>query len=492
MKRVRLILVCLLVVLITGSAAAQEAKQAIEKKGETKVELLPPVSTDHSIAIDGEKIDYQAKVGYFQQLDDRGKPQGYIFYTAYTQKRKAPGTRPLTFCFNGGPGSSSIYLHMLTIGPKRVVLDEQGNTPGPPPTMVDNQQSWLRFTDLVFIDPIGTGFSFPHPGADPANFWGAHPDAASVADFMRMYLTDAGRWMSPILIAGESYGGVRGSLLAEELQRNSRIKLNVNGIIFISPAFEYPTRRGYHKINSFHLAHFFPTHAATARYHKQLALELQEMPFDEFFTEVKEWATTEYLLALNKGDSLPDAEKEKIAAKMSAYFGLDKDFVLQENLRIPDAMFREQILAKEGKQVDRLDARWETGAYELTTSLSPALNHYVREELGYKTPQPYVVSGNVRPWKYNDSPSGFSAVPHLANAMNNNRRMKVLITAGYYDYACPVVTIEFAVNRLLLKPEIRRNIKMVNYHTGHMVYTPSKELVEFTDEVRRFVEEATR
>ena len=492
MKSVKLILICMLTVLIADSAVAQEAKQASEKKKESSVEISPPVTTDHSITIDGEKIDYQAKVGYFQQLDKRGKPQGYIFYTAYTQKRKTQGERPLTFCFNGGPGSSSIYLHMLTIGPKRVVLDEQGNTPGPPPTMVDNEQSWLQFTDLVFIDPIGTGFSFPHPGADPANFWGAHPDAASVADFIRMYLTDSGRWISPILIAGESYGGVRGSLLAEELQRNPQVKLNVNGIIFISPAFEYATRRGYHKINSFHLAHFFPTHAATARYHKQLAPELQEMPFDQFFAEVKEWATTEYLLALNKGDSLPDTKKEKIAEKMSAYFGLDKEFVLQENLRIPDAMFREKILAKKGIQVDRLDARWEHGAYELTTSLSPALNHYVREELGYKTPRPYVVSGDVRPWKYNDSPSGFSAVPHLANAMKNNHRMKVLITAGYYDNACPVVTIEFAVNRLLLKPEIRRNIKMVNFHTGHMVYTPKKELAEFTDEVRRFVEDATR
>lgn len=490
MKSMRMIFVCALVVLIAGFTVSQEAERASKK--ETKIELLPPVTTDQSITIGDEKINYQAKVGYFQQLDNRGQPQGYIFYTAYTQKGEILGERPLTFCFNGGPGSSSIYLHMLAIGPKRVALDEQGNTSGPPPIMDDNEQSWLKFTDLVFIDPIGTGFSFPHPGADPANFWGAHQDAVSVADFIRMYLTDNARWMSPILIAGESYGGVRGSLLVEELQQNRQIKLNVNGIIFISPAFEYPTRRGYHKINSFHLAHFFPTHAATARYHKQLATELQEMPFDKFFTEVKEWANTEYLLALNKGDSLPDTEKARIADKMSYYFGLDIEFVMQENLRIPDAMFREKILEKEGKRVDRLDARWEHGAYELTTSLSPALNHYVREVLGYKTPKPYVVSGYVRPWKYNDSPSGFSAVPHLANAMNNNRHMKVLITAGYYDYACPVATIEFAVNRLLLKPEIRQNIKMVNYHTGHMVYTPNKELIEFTDEVRRFVENATK
>jgi len=492
MKCKRLIFVYLSVVLIAGSAVAQEAKQASQKARGTEIELFPPVTTDHSITFDDEKINYQAKVGYFQQLDNQGKPQGYIFYTAYTKKGEGLGNRPLTFCFNGGPGSSSIYLHLLAIGPKRVLLDKQGNTPGPPPIMIDNEQSWIKFTDLVFIDPIGTGFSFPHPGADPANFWGAHQDAASVADFIRMYLTDSARWMSPIFIAGESYGGVRGSLLAEELQRNRQIKLNINGIIFISPAFEYATRRGYHKINSFHLAHFFPTHAATARFHRQLSPELQEVPFNKFFTEVKEWANNEYLLALNKGDSLPDEEKAKIAEKMSYYFGLDKEFVMQENLRIPDAMFREKILEKQGKQVDRLDARWEHGAYELTTSLSPALNHYIREELGYKTPKPYVVSGYVRPWKYNDSPSGFSAVPHLANAMNNNRHMKVLITAGYYDYACPVATIEFAVNRLLLKPEIRRNIKMVNYHTGHMVYTPGKELVEFTDEVRRFIVEAIK
>jgi carboxypeptidase C (cathepsin A) len=492
MKKIRFVLAWTLILCLASLAIAQEAKKPEAKQEEAKIELLPPVTTEHSITIDGTKINYEAKVGYFQQLDSEGEPQGYIFYTSYKKIGDDAGKRPLTFCFNGGPGSSSIYLHMLTIGPKRGLLDDQGNTPGPPPTMVDNQFSWLAFTDLVFVDPIGTGFSFPHPGADTSKFWGAHQDAASVADFVRMFLTDNARWMSPILIAGESYGGVRGALLVEELQNNRQIKLNVNGIIFISPAFEYATRRGYEKINSFHLAHYFPTNAATARYHKQLAPELMAMPFDDFFAEVKEWANTEYLIAINRGDSLPEADKLKIAAKMSYYLGLDQEFILQENLRIPALMFRQEILKHEGIQVDRLDARWENGAYELTTTLSPLMNHYVRVELGYKTPKPYVVSGNVRPWPYNGSPSGFSAVPHLANAMNNNRRMKVLVTAGYYDYACPVVTIEFALDRLLLKPEIRKNIKMVNYHTGHMVYTPSKELAEFTQEVKQFILDAVK
>jgi carboxypeptidase C (cathepsin A) len=405
-------------------------------------------------------------------------------------KSEDPASHPLTFCFNGGPGTSSIYLHMLTIGPKRAVLLDDGNTPGPPPRMVDNANTWLTFSDLVFIDPIGTGFSFPHPGVDTKKFWGAAPDAESVGDFIRMYITENDRWLSPIFVAGESYGGVRGALLAEELQRNRKIKLNLNGLIFISPAYDWQSL-ATSPHNPLYLAQYFPTYATTAWYHNKLDTSLQR-DFDRLLREVTKWANEEYLLALVKGDGLDETEKQKIARQMARYTGLSIDFIKQKNLRITSSEFRAELLRDKDVSLDRLDARFETGAYELTTTLSPLLNHYIRNELGYDTIKPYVVSGNVRPWTWGDRPSPFSVVPNLSRVMKNNRNMKVLVTAGYYDYACPFATIDYALDQLLLKPELRENVVRRYYHAGHMVYTPQSELPRFTEDVKQFVEEASK
>ena len=261
----------ILTCLICWQSSYLFAQQKAEEETSNKpVELRAPSVTEHTITVEGESINYNATVGYMIQTDADSKPISYFFYTAYTKQGEDSVSRPLTFCFNGGPGTSSIYLHMLTIGPQRAVLLEDGNTPAPPPRMVDNVETWLGFTDLVFIDPIGTGFSFPHPGADTKQFWGAAADAESVGDFIRMYITENARWLSPIFVAGESYGGIRGALLAEELQKNRRIKLNVNGLIFISPAYDWQSL-GTSKHNPMYLSQYFPTYAALLHGPEQIA-----------------------------------------------------------------------------------------------------------------------------------------------------------------------------------------------------------------------------
>ena len=471
------------------------------------VELSAPSVTEHTITMDGESINYSATVGYMIQTDADNKPIGYFFYTAYTKQDEDSVSRPLTFCFNGGPGSSSIYLHMLNVGPQKAVLLKDGNTPAPPPRMVDNVDTWLAFTDLVFIDPIGTGFSFPHPGADTKQFWGAAADAESVSDFIRMYITENARWLSPIFVAGESYGGIRGALVAEELQKNRHIKLNLNGLIFISPAYDGQSL-ATSKHNPTYLSQYFPTYATTAWYHKKLDDDLQG-DFDKLVKEVTTWASEDYLVALIKGDKLDDSKKEEIASQMARYTGLSEDFILEKNLRITSAEFRAGLLRDEGISLHRADARFEDGAYDLARTLSPLFNHYIRNVLGFETNKAYVTgwwacverkiefnepcfsSSGLRPWPYTGGTAPFSVVPNLSEAMKNNRNMKVLVAAGYYDYACPFATIDYAIDQLLLKPELQKNLVRRYYQGGHMVYISQIEMTRFTKDVKAFIVNST-
>ena len=348
--------------------------------------------------------------------------------------------------------------------------------------------TWLGFTDLVFIDPIGTGFSFPHPGADTKQFFGTAADAESVGDFIRMYITENARWLSPIFVAGESYGGIRGVLLAEELQNSRRIKLNVNGLIFIAPAYDFQSL-GTSRHNPMYLSQYVSTYATTAWYHKKLDDDLQA-DFDQLVKEVTTWASENYLVALVKGDKLEESKKKEIAGQMARYTGLSEDYILQKNLRITSPEFREELLRDKGMSLHRTDARFELGAYDLARTLSPVLNHYVRAVLGYDTIKPYLVSGNVQPWAWGGKPSPFSVVPNLSEAMKNNRNMKVFVAAGYYDHACPFATIDYALDQLLLTPELQRNISRRYYQAGHMVYTPQFELTRFTEDVKEFIVDA--
>ena len=452
---------------------------------------VPPSVTKQSITINGKTLSYTATVGHMTMRDEKGGVLGYMYYTAYVKDGEQTTKRPLTFAFNGGPGSSSCYLHLLTIGPRRALLDEQGNTLPPPPKLVDNEYTWLKFTDIVMIDPIATGFSRAEPGADYSQFFGVQEDAVSVADFIRLYINENNRWISPIFIAGESYGGVRGSMLVNELQSHYNIKLNVNGVIFISPAYDVRVLHTWGGSNM-SLALYFPTYATTAWYHKKLAPEYQS-DFNKLLAEAKQFAITEFLPALIRGSSLSEDEMRAVAEKMSRFTSLSVDYIMEQKLRVNSIGFRDELLRADGKSLDRLDARFETGAYELMTTLSPLLHNYLKDELGYDTLTPYSVRAGIsefRGWNWGQDRGGFSVIEALAETMNNNRAMKVFAAKGYYDYACPFFTVEYSLDQMLLKPGVRDNITQKVYHTGHMTYTSMKTLKAFTEDVKQFIEEA--
>lgn len=483
-----LLLTLMFFVLFSANPVVAQEKEATE---DTIIKTPEAAITQHSLKIGDKEIKYKTIAQYYRQNDDEGKPLGYIYHTAYIRTDVDNSNRPLTFCFNGGPGSSSIYLHLLTIGPAMAALKDDGNTTGPPPRLKDNPQTWLEFTDLVFIDPIGTGYSFPHPKTDEDKYWGAQGDAASVADFIRMFLTENNRWLSPVFIAGESYGGVRGALLAEELQNNRKTKLNVNGIIFVSPAFDWQSLATGDGHNPLYFAQYLPTFAATAYYHKKLEQKYLD-DFELLLGEVREFSEGQYLQGLIKGDRLKESEKEILVKKFASFTGLEESYIKRKNLRITSPEFREELLKEENISLDRLDSRWVNGEYELTTTLSPVLNHYLKNNLNFQADRPYQVSGRLGQWTWGDRPSAFSVVPNLAKTIKNNPAMKVLVTAGYYDYACPFGTIDYALDNLLLPEKLRGNISRKYYHAGHMVYTPKDDLIRFTRDVKEFIEGAVK
>lgn len=474
-----------------GPAYAQEQSQ--QKPAAKEQQLRPPSVTKQSIRIGGETINYTATVGYMEIADDKETVLGHMFYTAYVKDGENTSNRPLTFCFNGGPGSSSFYLHMLTIGPRRAMLADDGNTLAPPPRMEVNEQTWLTFTDLVFIDPIATGFSRSVPDLKENKFFGVDGDADSVAEFVRMYITANDRWLSPVFVAGESYGGIRGALLANVLQNKYNINLNLNGLIYISPAFDmqFVFTRDFDTLS---LALYMPTYATTAWFHKKLAPELQA-DFDALVSQAQNWAMNDYLKALIKGDSLGEDEMRSVAEQMARYTGLAVKFIMEHKLRITSGEFREELLRDDRISLDRLDARFPTGSYNLSTTLAPLINHYLRQELGYDTLKPYSVSAggsSFGRWDWGGMPFAFSVVPILSSVMQHNPHMKVFVSTGYYDFAVPFSVIEYCLDQLLLEPDVRKNITLHCYRAGHMVYTPRDELSRFTEDVRHFIEEATK
>ncbi len=485
MKRVqsKTFLFCLVLVILTAGLVAQSQKAPAKGAKKSTLKLEPPVSTDKVITIKGKKLAYTATVGYLEQTYEKGKPQGYFFYTAYVKKGGDKKNRPLTFCFNGGPGSSSFYLHLLTIGPRKAVLAKDGNTVAPPPRLKDNPDTWLEATDIVMVDPIGTGFSRQAPEVKGNLFWGIHKDARSVADFVRMYLTQNGRWLSPIYIAGESYGGIRGALLAHELQNSNQIGLDINGLIYISPALEmlWVFIRDHDTLG---MALYFPSYCTTAWYHKKVAPQYKD--FNKLEDAARAFAYQRYLPALLKGSNLSSEEMEAVAGEMSQLTGLSVDFIMHHKLRITSSEFRNELLKDKYMPLDRYDARFKTGTYNLTQTLSPLINHYLREELGYKTARPYTNSARFfGSWKWD--PFSMTVLPQLAETMNNNPDMKVLSTAGYYDYACPYFSIDYCLDQLQLHKGLKKNIIRKYYHAGHMVYTPGDDLVRFNNDVKDFI-----
>ncbi|HYU35193.1 MAG TPA: peptidase S10 [Thermoanaerobaculia bacterium] len=493
-------------------ASPPDAKTAEAAKGQDKGQDKKPAPeekssrTQHSITLDGQKIPYTATAGTILLKDEDGTPKASVFSIAYTRDGvKDPGTRPVTFAFNGGPGSASLWVHMGAFGPKRVERDPEGMALKPPGRMVDNEFSLLDTTDLVFIDPVDTGYSRTVPGQDPKQFHGVLQDVQSVGEFIRLWVTRNQRWASPKFIAGESYGTTRAAGLARYL--DERYGMQLNGVVLVSSVLNWQNQE-FHTGNDMPYIVHLPTYAATAWYHKKLAPELEQRDLRSVLEEVEEFSRTEYAQALLEGDRLSADRRKEIAAKVAHYSGLSPDYVERTNLRIDIYRFVKELLRDEGKTVGRLDTRFtgrdldsagENFEYDPASAsvggpYVAAANDYIRRELNFQEDLPYeFLSDKVFPWSFEDYQNQYlNMAEYLRQAMVRNPDLKVLITAGYYDLATPYYDAFFTVDHLNLPPELRDHIRITTYEAGHMMYIRASEHRRLKQEIVKFIGEATR
>jgi carboxypeptidase C (cathepsin A) len=469
------------------------------------------VETSHRVTIGGEVIPYVATAGRMLLREEEGKKKASFFYVAYTQERSDdPSERPLVFCFNGGPGSSSVWLHLGAFGPRRVELSDEGMAPAPPGRLVNNTESLLDVADLVFVDPVGTGFSRAIPGEEAKEFHHFKSDIEAVGEFIRIYLTRNERWASPKFVAGESYGTTRAAGLAGHLYR--RYGLSLNGLILVSSILNFQTAGFDAKTWTFERGNdlpyqvFLPTYAAAAWYHRRLDDRLQQLPLPELLKEVEEFAATDYTLALFRGDELDAARRDEIAARVASYTGLTADYVKSYGLRIEILRFCKELLRERGLTIGRLDARYtgtdrfgDGDAIEEDPSMdavlgpyTAALNDYVRRELEYESDLPYeVLSFKVNEnWDYDDFKNAHVDVSEtLRETMSRNPFMRVFVANGYYDLATPHFATEFTFAHLGLAEALRGNIRMGYYEAGHMMYVHTESRRRLSDDVRAFIGE---
>ncbi|REA60871.1 peptidase S10 [Dyadobacter luteus] len=460
----------------------------------------PPKSvTKHSVTINGKNISYTATVGYTILHDENGKALGKVFSIAYTKDGEPDAAkRPVTFAYNGGPGSASLWVHMGALGPRRIRMQDSGEAEEPPYTVVDNEYSWLDKTDLVFIDPIETGYSRPAEGIDKKIFTGYEEDIQSVGDFIRLWTSRNGRWGSQKFLAGESYGTTRSAGLSGYL--SDRYGYYLNGIVLISSILNFQTAQ-FNIGNDLPYPLFLPTYAAIAWYHKKIDPKYKDLR--TFLKEVEEFSLGEYSTALMKGDKLTDAEVESLAIKLATYTGLSKQYIINTNLRIVIFRFVKELRRNEGLVVGRLDGRFTGHEYdnagerfasdpsnnEITGPYAMAINSYVKKELNYENDLPYeVLSGfRVRPWNYNNVQNQYLNVAEtLRSAMTKNPSLKVTVLNGYYDLATPYFATQYTFDHMYLPKELRKNITMSFYEAGHMMYIHKPSLVDMKKNVGQF------
>lgn len=453
--------------------------------------------TRNSVVIDGKKIAYTAHTGYLYLKNDTGKLIAKVFFTYYKKDGEDPGKRPVTFTFNGGPGSSSVWLHMGALGPKRVFMQDDGTATAPPYQYINNEYSWLNKTDLVFIDPVSTGFSRSAPGENPKQFHGYVEDISSVGSFIRHFLSRYERWGSPKYLAGESYGTTRAAGLSKFLQDRYRIFLN--GIFLISAVLNFGTN-DYYVGNDLPRALYIPSYTAAAWYHKKLSPPLQG-DLKKALKESEQFALGEYASALLKGGWLSDTEKDNIATRMSYYTGLSKEYCLQNNLRVEENRFYKELMRKDGLTIGRLDARFtgqdlddagETVSFDpsfanIDGAFTATINDYFEKELNFKEEKGYNIFGDVGPWNYNNVQNQFLNVAEsLRDAMAKNPALKVYVGCGYYDFATPYFTAQYDVEHMFLRPAQRKNVQFRFYEAGHMFYINKPSLQQFKKDVDAF------
>ena len=473
-----------LALLLGGTALAQEpqapgppAPAAPVKPVEDRV-----VTTKHKAAIGGASIAYTASAGTLVLRDEEGKAKASMFFVAYTRDGVQDlAKRPITFAYNGGPGSSSVWLHMGAFGPRRVVLDDEGRDPGPPYRLTDNGESILDLTDLVFIDPVITGYSRPAPGEEARQFHGLREDVESVGQLIHVHATRNGRWSSPKFLAGESYGTTRSAALVHHLQE--RYGMYFNGVVLISSILSFQTAR-FQMGNDLPYPLFLPTYTATAWYHRRLPADLQG-DLRKALDEAETFALGEYTLALAQGNDLAPERRREIAGKVARLTGLTPEYVERVNLRPVIHPFTKELLRAERKTVGRLDSRFQgidrTAAGEepdfdpsyaaILGPFSGVLNDYVATDLEFKSDLPYeILTGRARPWNFGDDNGYVNVAEDLREAMARNPALKVFVGNGYYDLATPYFATEYTFDHLAFDPGFAERVTKTYYECGHMMY----------------------
>lgn len=504
----RLLLMSLIAVCPPAFARDTPAREAAPRAAEPSQQerANAPKRVDKVLAarINGQQVRYTATTGTILLQSDDGKPRAEIFYIAYQREGVANrSARPLTFSFNGGPGSSSVWLHLGVLGPRRVVFPDGVQPPPPPHGLADNEFSLLDVSDLVFIDPVGTGYSRPAGEAKADEFQGVTQDVQAVAEFIRRWTTEHQRWNSPKFLIGESYGTTRAAALVDHLQNAEGMFFN--GVMLVSSILNFGTAR-FDTGNDLPYITFLPTYAATAWYHGRIQ---PKPPLESFLREARSFAETDYAQALMLGARLPEARAREIAQTLSGFIGLSPDFLLRANLRPSIQRFTKELLREQRRTVGRLDSRYlgidadaagETPSHDpnYTAILGPytaALNHYLRSELGYEDARKYeILSGDVnRRWNWGAANGGsfVNTGEQLRSAMSRNPHLKVHVANGYYDLATPFFATEYTFDHLGLEPELRGNVTMSYYEAGHMMYSHEPSLVALGQALRAFVAEAS-
>lgn len=464
--------------------------------------------TKHSIKIDNKPISYTATVGTLILKNEKNEPVASFGYTAYTKDGETDmRTRPVTFSYNGGPGSSSMWLHLGIMGPRRVVVNDPFPNGPAPYKLEDNNYSILDLSDIVMIDPVGTGISRAIGKAKNSDFWGVDPDIQSVSQFIRSYVNENERWNSPKYLLGESYGTLRSAGVADYLQ--STYGMSVNGIILVSTVLDIRTL-SFNPVDEISYIVTLPTYAATAWYHNKLANKPKNL--ENFLQEVRAFSFGEYAAALLKGDQLGMPEREAVITKLVTYTGINKAYWEKANLRVKQPQFSQELMRNEGLMVGRLDSR-HTGisknllaefasndpqSADIAPAFTAAFMHYYYTELKVNKDKVYNTNARFFPdfkwdWKHARSQGLFGEAatpttsPDLVNAMSNNPKMKVLVMNGIFDLATPFAGAEYSFDHMGLDKRLKANIRMTYYEAGHMMYTYPESALQFKKDLAAFI-----
>ena len=496
-----LLLIMMGIVLWAPVCSAREAAEtAKQNQASSEKSYVKNASiTNHTLNINGKSISYTAIAGYMPIKNDSNKLIAKIFFIAYTKEtQQNHSQRPITFAFNGGPGSSAIWLHMGALGPRRVLLANDGIALPKSYKLVDNEYTWLDFTDLVFVDPVGTGYSRTSDDVNPQQFYNMNEDVKIMGEFVRLYVTEYQRWLSPKYIAGESYGTTRATVLASHLQ--NRHGMLINGLVLISAALNFETF-SFDRGNDLAYVLIIPSYTAAAWYHGKLSGNLQES-----LKSARDWAINDYMPALVEGSSLSDSDHRKIVDKLAHYTGLSKAYIEDKQMRVANYQFIAALLSDSSSIIGLLDSRVKVPYVSDSSPYSfndpslfivegpyvAAFNNYLQNELHFRTDMTYrFLSDHItESWKWSEGQQGYVDIGgSLTKAISSNEHLQVFVASGYFDLTTPWLSQQYTLTHLHLNPELRDRITHRFYESGHQIYTSVEALEKFSKDVSSFFQQ---